>query len=317
MTNMQTIPVVDLKAMKNGTTADRAHFISTVGDALKDIGFFAVENHGVSTALIDKAYAVSQSFFEQEDQAKRKYEDLQLKGQRGFTSFGREHAKDAKAPDLKEFWHVGRELSPGSALNKVYPANLWPLEISEFKTTLQELFQQLESCAMTLLEACAIYLNEKPDLFKNVATDGNSILRIIHYPPISAESNPASIRASAHEDINLITLLCEATADGLELKKRDGTWLPIKAKRGQIVVDTGDMIQNMTNGVLKSTTHRVTNPDNSRERRFSMPFFVHPRSEVSLNPLESCVRIQGGKKLFPDITAGEYLSNRLKEIGLG
>lgn len=312
----QTIPVVSLKAYHEGSSNDRDRFISTVGNALTDIGFFSVEDHGVDMKLIDKAYSIAAEFFEMPEEKKKQYENLAIKGQRGYTSYGREHAKDSKAADLKEFWHVGRDLPPGHELNKVYPDNLWPKEIPEFKTVYLELFRQIETCAMTLLEACALYLGESKNRFTSIAENGNSILRIIHYPPIPAHRDPSSIRAGAHEDINLITLLCEATTGGLELLQRDGTWRPIHALKGQIVCDTGDMIQNLTNGVLKSTTHRVVNPDNSRERRFSMPFFMHPRAEASLNPLESCIKRQGGKKLFRDITAGEYLMERLKEIGL-
>ncbi|RYZ94179.1 MAG: isopenicillin N synthase family oxygenase, partial [Proteobacteria bacterium] len=230
--------------------------------------------------------------------------------------FGREHAKGQKAADLKEFWHVGRELADGNPLKSVYPANIWPTEIAEFKAVMVELYRQLDVCSMRLLEACSIYIGEQPDLLPAMAKDGNTILRVINYPKISETRDPASIRAGAHEDINFITLLCEATAGGLELLKRDGTWLPIHALKGQIIVDTGDMLQNLTNGLLKSTTHRVMNPDNSRERRFSMPYFVHPRSEVDLSPLAHSVQKTGGEKLFPPITAGQYLEQRLREIGL-
>jgi isopenicillin N synthase-like dioxygenase len=312
----QTIPVVSLKTYQQGSKNDQDRFISTVGDALTDLGFFSVEDHGVDMKLIDKAYGIAAEFFDLSEEKKKQYENLQIRGQRGYTSYGREHAKDSKAADLKEFWHVGRDLPPGHPLNKVYPDNLWPREIPEFKTVFLELFRQIEQCSMTLLEACALYVGEAKDRFTSIAENGNSILRIIHYPPIPQDRDPSSIRAGAHEDINLITLLCEATTGGLELLQRDGTWRPIHALKGQIVCDTGDMIQNLTNGVLKSTTHRVVNPDNSRERRFSMPFFMHPRAEASLNPLESCIKRQGGKKQFRDITAGEYLSERLKEIGL-
>jgi isopenicillin N synthase-like dioxygenase len=169
---------------------------------------------------------------------------------------------------------------------------------------------------MTLLEACGIYLGESKELLSNIAVDGDTILRIIHYPPIADDAEPASIRAGAHEDINLITLLCEATHGGLELLQRDNTWRPIHALKGQIVVDAGDMIQNLTNGALKSTTHRVVNPNNNRERRFSMPFFVHPRAEVSLKPLGSCVEKMGANPEFKSITARDFLMQRLKEIGL-
>lgn len=312
----QSIPVVDLNDFTKGSKQSKDKFVATVGDALVDIGFFAVENHGVDAGLIDTAYGAMTRFFDLTEAQKRAYEVKGLKGQRGFTSFGKEHAKDSDAPDLKEFWHVGRELPAGHSLTSVYPANIWPTEVPEFKDKMLKLYSQLEACSMRLLEACAIYVNESSDRFTSIAENGNTILRLINYPPIPANKNPASVRAAAHEDINLITLLCEATADGLELMERNGSWRPIKALRGQIVADAGDMLQNITNGFFKSTTHRVTNPDNSRERRFSVPYFVHPRSEASLSPLASCVKRTGGTKSFRDITAGEYLMQRLKEIGL-
>jgi isopenicillin N synthase-like dioxygenase len=312
----QTIPVVDLSHFLHGTSVQREAFIQELGDALKDCGFFALQNHGVDHRLIERAYELSALFFDQSEPAKKRYEEVKLKGQRGFTSFGREHAKGAKAADLKEFWHVGREFAPGHPLKNVYEPNIWPSEIPEFKEVMIELYRQLDTCSIHLLEACSIYMGEDPGLLPGMACDGNTILRIINYPQVPADRDPAAIRAGAHEDINFITLLCEATAGGLELLKRDGTWLPIHALKGQIIVDTGDMLQNLTNGLLKSTTHRVVNPDNSRERRFSMPFFVHPRSDVSLNPLSRSVEKTGGVKKYPDIGAGEYLNQRLKEIGL-
>lgn len=311
----QTIPVVDLNHFLKGTPSEKEKFVQEMGDALKDYGFFALQNHGVDHELIEEAYDLSASFFDQPEAVKKKYEDVALKGQRGFTSFGREHAKGAKAADLKEFWHVGRELPYGHALNAQYPPNFWPTEVPGFKPALLELYRQLDLCSARLLEACSLYIGERPNFLPDMATNGNTILRVINYPEVSEDRDPASIRAGAHEDINFITLLCEATAGGLELLRRDGTWLPIHALKGQIIVDTGDMLQNLTNGLLKSTTHRVVNPDNSRERRFSMPFFVHPRSEVSLNPLPQCIERMGAKS-YPDISAGEYLDQRLKEIGL-
>lgn len=312
----QTIPVVNLQDYLNGSPAQRDAFVKRMGDALKDFGFFALENHGVDYRLIEKAYQLAAGFFDLDEPTKKKYEDLELKGQRGFTSFGREHAKGQKAADLKEFWHVGRELAAGSPLRATYPANIWPTEIPEFKEVMVELYRQLDVCSMRLLEACSIYIGEAPELLPAMAKDGNTILRVINYPEIPESRDPASIRAGAHEDINFITLLCEATAGGLELLKRDGSWMPIHALKGQIIVDTGDMLQNLTNGLLKSTTHRVMNPDNSRERRFSMPFFVHPRSEVDLTPLPRSIEKTNGTKTFPNITAGEYLEQRLREIGL-
>lgn len=311
----QTIPVADLRDFQQGGAA-RDRFVQTIGAALVDIGFFALSGHGIDPGLIDKAYSVAQDFFMQPAELKQRYEVPGGKGQRGFISFGKEHAKDSLAPDLKEFWHVGQEFAPQHPLSKVYPPNLWPAEFPLFKSTLTELYKQLEVCALQLLQACAIFVGEVSGRFANMASDGNSILRIIHYPPIPAQAHPASIRAAAHEDINLITLLCEATAGGLELLERNGKWRPIHALKGQIVVDAGDMLQNITNGYLKSTTHRVVNPDNSRDRRFSMPFFVHPRSECALDPLPSCIAKTGGVKTYPDMTAGEYLNQRLREIGL-
>ncbi len=310
----QTIPVVDLKDYQ-GSPGAKQNFVQVMGDSLKEMGFFALQNHGVDYRLIEKAYKLSEAFFDLSVSQKKSYEELALNGQRGYTSFGREHAKDHKAPDLKEFWHVGRELARSHERFAEYPKNIWPTEIPEFKEVMLELFRQLDTCSMQLLEACSLYIGENVDFLPSLARDGNTILRIINYPEIPQDRDPQSIRAGAHEDINFITLLCEATAGGLELKKKDGTWLPIHALKGQIIVDTGDMLQNLTNGLLKSTTHRVVNPDNSRERRLSMPFFVHPRSEVDLSPLPRSIAKTGAEK-YPRISAGDYLDQRLREIGL-
>lgn len=304
----QTIPVVDLNLFIMGSSTAQAQFIETVGHALKEIGFFAVVNHGVDPELIARAYEVTQSFFELPDEVKRKYTDPALKGQRGFTPFGQEHAKNHDWPDLKEFWHIGRETSS-------FP-NLKPQEVPEFHPTLLLLYTQLEDCAQKLLHSLALYLEEPIDLFSQMIKEGDTILRVIHYPTLPPDAPVQSMRAAPHEDINLITLLCEATAPGLELLQRDGSWLPIQALPGQIIVDAGDMLQQITNGLFKSTTHRVTNPTQDRERRFSMPFFVHPQHTVDLSPLASCIALTGGDSLFPRITAGEYLHQRLQEIGL-
>ena len=181
---------------------------------------------------------------------------------------------------------------------------------------MKNVYKQLEECSLKILEACSLFLNEEKSLISEMAVKGNTILRLIHYPPIPEDAHPSSVRAAAHEDINLITLLIDATSSGLELLDRDGNWIPVVTPKGCIIVDSGDMLQNLTNGYYKATTHRVVNPDDSRSRRFSMPFFVHARSEVPLNPLTKCVEKTGGEKKFPDITAGEYLHQRLKEIGL-
>lgn len=311
----QTIPVVDLNDFHSSNPSMRKAFIKTLGDALVDLGFFAIENHGVDAGLIDKCYDLNNQFFRLDDAIKKSYEIESLKGQRGYISFGKEHAKDSASPDLKEFWHVGRDLAQDHELNNVYPKNIWPKEVSSFREGFLELYRQLDTCSMKILQAAALYLDLPEDRFTKISSLGNTILRLIHYPPIPENAHPASIRAAAHEDINLITLLCESTAPGLELLQRDGTWRPIHSLKGQIIGDAGDMLQNITNGFFKSTTHRVVNPDNSRERRFSMPFFIHPESNADLSPLEECIRLTGGTKQYESITAGEYLNRRLEEIG--
>lgn len=302
----QTIPVVDLQLFLRGDPSQQQTFIATLGQALETLGFFAVVNHGVDRDLIQQAYHQAEAFFQRSDDVKLRYEDAALNGQRGFTRFGKEHAKDHPAPDLKEFWHVGREN---------HLANLDPIETPEFCPVMNQLYQQLDQCAVTLLEACALYLEEPRSFLSNMTTSADSILRIIHYPPIPEDADPASLRSAPHEDINLITLLCEATDSGLELLQRDGTWLAIPNIPGQIIVDSGDMLQQLTNGLLKSTTHRVVN-HGDRDRRFSMPFFVHPVAKTDLTPLPSCITKTGNEMKFPKITAGEYLQQRLAEIGL-
>lgn len=314
MTSAQTIPVLGLQDF-HANSSQRTAFVAAVGKALAKIGFFAVVNHGVSSDLIRAAYQAAEAFFALPEEAKRHYEKPELNGQRGFTSFGKEHAKDHPYPDLKEFWHVGRELTQGDALSDRPLANLIPTEVPEFHPLMVQLYAQLEACAVELLQACALYLGEPETLFSDMIEGSDTILRIIHYPPIPDSAHPASLRSAPHEDINLITLLCESTAAGLELLQRNGDWLPVKALPGQIIVDSGDMLQQLTNGRLKSTTHRVVNPSNDRDRRFSMPFFVHPRPEVDLTPLPGCVA-SVGKQLFPSISAGAYLRQRLQEIGL-
>jgi isopenicillin N synthase-like dioxygenase len=303
----QTIPVVSLKDFRSDSLDHQQAFASTIGKALEEIGFFAVVDHDVDANLIRNAYRVAQAFFELPEPIKLQYEDPKLNGQRGFTRFRREHAKDHAVPDLKEFWHMGR------ASNF---ANIRPKEVSEFHDVMSELYLQLDACAATLLEACALYLGEARSFIRDLTEGGDTILRVIHYPPIPEDVDASSLRAAPHEDINLITLLCEATASGLEVLQRDGTWLAISPVKGQIIVDSGDMLQHLTNGLLKSTTHRVTNPAQSYDRRFSIPFFVHANAKTDLTPLQGCVARTGGVAKFPPITAGEYLQHRLQEIGL-
>ena len=314
----QTIPVLDLTRFVNASEEERAEFVAALGESLNTLGFFALENHGVDPALIKRAYELCDLFFSQPTEVKERYEFKELMGQRGFTSFGREHAKGQPAPDLKEFWHVGREF-PEKHLAADYGPNIWPLTgdcPSDFRAVFLELYRQLEVCSVSLLQACSLYLGEVESFLPGMSESGDTILRVIHYPPVPEERDPASVRAAAHEDINLITLLCEATDEGLELLDRNGAWRPIRALKGQIIVDAGDMIQNLTNGLLKSTTHRVTNPNNVKSRRFSLPFFVHPRAEADLSPRPKCIERTKGSAQYPEITARQFLRQRLAEIGL-
>lgn len=316
MTTAQTIPVLSLQdftSSPKGSEKSQA-FVAAFGEALSNVGFFALIDHGIEQRIIDAAYAATEAFFALPEATKAQYEISDLNGQRGFTCFGKEHAKDSEAPDLKEFWHLGRDRLVENPTD--YPDNIWPREVPQFQPVMATLFQQLETCASHLMEACALYLNLPADFFTTQVAEGHTILRVIHYPPIPGDATPASQRAAPHEDINLITLLCEATTPGLELLKPDGEWLSVQTLPGQIVVDTGDMLQSLTNGLLKSTTHRVVNPNSSRDRRFSMPFFVHPRPEFDLTPLPECVERTGKAAKYPAQTAGEYLHQRLKEIGL-
>ncbi|MEM9947564.1 MAG: 2-oxoglutarate and iron-dependent oxygenase domain-containing protein [Cyanobacteria bacterium P01_D01_bin.36] len=308
----KTIPVLDLQDFTSGKNADA--FVEAFGQALAEFGFFTLVNHGVEQRIIDAAYGAAEAFFALHESTKHQYEIADLKGQRGFTSFGTEHAKDSSAPDLKEFWHLGREKPTANPVS--YPANIWPREVPHFRLVMATLFEQLENCAAELMRACAQYLQQPNDFFTTQISEGQTILRVIHYPPIPENVTPNSQRAAPHEDINLITLLCEATSPGLELLTKNGKWLPIQTLPGQIIVDTGDMLQSLSNGLLKSTTHRVVNPNSSRDRRFSMPFFVHPRPEFDLTPLPYCVQETGGDPAYPKQTAGKYLEQRLKEIGL-
>ena len=310
--SQNTIPIADLNDFFAEDDEKQQRFVETVGSSLRDVGFFALVGHGLSDQFIQSAYASSEDLFLKDDSYKKQYELAELKGQRGFISFGKEHAKNSSAPDLKEFWHIGQEDS-----QQDYPDNIWPDDLPQFKPTMLELFNKLEQASFSVLEACSLFIREDKNLLRDMAVDGNTILRLIHYPPIAADAHPASIRAAAHEDINLITLLIDASTPGLELLDREGNWMPVVTPNNSIIIDSGDMLQNVTNGYFKATTHRVTNPQDSRSRRFSMPFFVHARSEVSLQPLASSLTLTGDQQRYPDITAGAYLAQRLKEIGLG
>ncbi|MCF6402140.1 isopenicillin N synthase family oxygenase [Chitinophaga filiformis] len=312
----QSIPVVDLAAFTSGDAASKAAFVEQLGKAYEEVGFVAVKNHGISDELIAKLYKYVQLFFTLPAETKRSYEIPELAGQRGYTSFGKEHAKGYEAPDLKEFFQFGQTVEDDDPISNEYPPNVAVKEIPAFSPTFFDAYRAFEKSGKALLQAIAIYLGLDEHYFDEYIHNGNSILRAIHYPPITQE--PASaIRAEQHEDINLITLLVGASADGLQILDKQDNWVPVTSLPEQIVVNVGDMLQRLTNNRLKSTTHRVVNPprDMWHTSRFSIPFFLHPKSEMPLNALESCVTDENPLAYEP-ITAGEYLDERLREIGL-
>lgn len=306
------VPNLSLMSYVNGSSNDQVKFVNDIMTGLKDYGFIILTDHLVDQKKVDRAYDLLKQFYALPEETKMKYCGNNA-GQRGYTPFKKEHAKDSKFGDLKEFWHVGRELAASSQYKGVYPENVWPTEIAEFQTVMMELYAAMDKTSVVLLEAIGKGLDVPQNFFSDMVNDGNSIIRAIHYPPTTNQDTKNSVRAAAHEDINLITLLVGATDSGLELLDRDGTWLPVSSKPGEIVVDTGDMMSRLTNDVLPATTHRVVNPDDSNTTRYSMPFFVHPHSEAVLSCLPSCV---GNAAKYPDITAGAFLIQRLKEIGL-
>lgn len=314
-----TIPRLDLNTYINGTAEERKQFSNDIGKAFNETGFVTITNHGLSKELIDKLYDQVKALFAEPDAVKQQYEIPGLAGQRGYTGKGKETAKGFKTPDLKEFWQIGQTVTDDDALKAQYPDNVTVNELPEFNPTTIEVYKKLETAGKHLLRAIAVYLELPENYFDDKVHNGNSILRTLHYFPITdPDSVPDdAVRAGAHEDINLITLLIGASADGLELLTRDNTWFPVKAYGEDLVVNVGDMLQRLTNNKLKSTTHRVVNPPRELMKfsRFSVPFFLHPKSGMDLTSLDSCIDEQH-PKLYTDITAGEYLDERLREIGL-
>jgi isopenicillin N synthase-like dioxygenase len=299
------IPVVDL-----------ADFVEELGKAYEDVGFVAVKNHGIPVQLIADLYKYVQQFFSLPSEKKKQFENPELAGQRGYTSFGKEHAKGSDAPDLKEFFQYGQVVPQDHKLKSEYPDNVKVDDIPGFNETLFKAYRAFEKSGKSLLQAIALYLDLDEHYFDDFVTEGNSIVRAIHYPPITSEPKSA-IRAEQHEDINLITLLVGASADGLQIFTKNNEWINVTSLPDQIVVNVGDMLQRLTNNKLKSTTHRVVNPPRElwHTSRFSIPFFLHPKSAMSLTSLGSCVD-EKNPKVYMDITAGEYLEERLREIGL-
>lgn len=316
------IPSLDLADFVSGDAERKAQFVKQLGEAYQNIGFIALRNHGLSDELTEALYAATQEFFSLPDEVKQKYENPELAGQRGYVGKGKEKAKGFNTGDLKEFYHVGQELSdiPDSdPIKSEYPENIFPAEVPDFKEVSLEAYRKLEAAGKQVLRAIAVHLGLEENYFDEKVKHGNSILRPIHYFPIeNPDSVPAdAVRAAEHGDINLITLLMGASADGLQVLRRDGQWIPITALPEQVIVNVGDMLARLTNNKLKSTIHRVVNPPRElmHTSRYSIPFFMHPRSEMDLTCLESCID-EKNPKAYPDATAGEYLNERLVELGL-
>ena len=313
------VPSVDLEDFTADDAARQENFVRTLGDAFKNIGFVAVKNHGLSDAVTQKLYRSIEQFFDLPEAVKTRYEVEGLGGQRGYTAKGKEHAKGRKVGDLKEFYHVGQEIAEVDAARLGYPQNIFPQEIPEFEAATVEAYKTLEAAGRQILRAIALYLELDEFYFDRQVHFGNSILRPIHYFPIADPQDiPAdAVRAAAHGDINLITLLMGASAEGLQILRQDGKWIPVTTLGDRIVVNVGDMLERLTNKKLRSTVHRVVNPaeDLWNTPRYSIPFFMHPVSEMNLAVLPSCINEQHPKQ-FADITAGEFLNQRLREIGL-
>ncbi len=303
----RVIPTVDVSQFLGGNEAEKAEFVKELGTAFSSVGFVGIINHGVAQTLIDDFYTAAKAFFALPRAVKNQYEIPELAGQRGFTSFGKEHAKHTDVADLKEFYQLGQA--------KVIP-NVEVVELPEFVQLGIELYQSFETAGAALLQAIALYLNLPEDYFDAKIEEGSSILRAIHYPPITKEPESA-IRAEQHEDINLITLLVGASAGGLQLLNKQDEWLSVIPEANEIVVNVGDMLQRLTNNYLRSTTHRVVNPPREMWHlpRLSIPFFLHPRAEMDLTSLPNCIT-EDRPLAYEPITAGDYLDERLREIGL-
>lgn len=303
------VPELSLKAFTHGDAAARDAFSHDLMGGLQRFGFVILKDHNVSEALLERAYGLAEVLFALPEETKRGWAG----GMRGYTPFGTEHAKDSKLPDLKEFWQIGHEAVPATADREIFPPNIWPKGLAEFRETFQALFSGLNETGRLLLQALAPRLDLPEHWFDDKVEHGTSLLRVLHYPPVADDTPVGAVRSAAHEDINFITILVAARGAGLQLLDRDGTWLPVETEPRNLIVDSGDMLQRLTNGVIPSTTHRVVNPEGPNVSRYSMPFFMHPTLETSLDALPSCL---GDGAKWPATTAGEFLDERLRAIGL-
>jgi isopenicillin N synthase-like dioxygenase len=305
---MRCVPELSLTDFTHGGAQRTRAFSQQFSEGLREYGFIVLREHNVEADLLEQAYQLAAAVFARPEIEKRRY----MGGLRGYTPFGVEHAKDNPYPDLKEFWQIGRELGAQTATSEFAAPNIWPDEPRDFRPAFTRLFSVLNETGCILLRALAPTLGLTEDYFEPLVRNGDSVLRVLHYPAIPAGSDPKSVRSAAHEDINLLTILVAAKGAGLELLDRDGSWLPIMTEANALIVDSGDMMARLTNNVIPATTHRVVNADSDRSR-YSMPFFMHPTADTSLACLSSCA---GDGPRYTAITAGEYLRQRLKEIGL-
>ena len=327
---MQQIPTLDIRRFDDAhgsasaargrtpeAASDRDAFVAELGATYREWGFAGIRGHGIAQSLIDGAYDAFVRFFALPTEVKMHYHLKGTGGARGYTPFGIETAKDSRYPDLKEFYHIGREIPRDSRFAANMPPNVWPREIPEFRERGYALYTALDALGTRVLRALALHIGLSEHFFDDKVDVGNSILRPIHYPPITTPDIP-NVRAGAHEDINFITLLVGASAAGLEVKSRAGEWVPFTSAADTIVVNIGDMLQRLTNHVYPSTTHRVTNPPGERSRapRCSVPFFLHPNPDVVLDPLPTCITAENPCRYDDSITAHEYLMQRLREIKL-
>ena len=313
---MNQIPSLDLRDFLSEDANRKEEFVQSIGKAFQEIGFCAVKGHLLSDDLVERLYKQIKLFFDLPYEVKAKYEFPQYSGQRGYVSFGKESAKGSKHGDLKEYWHFGQYIEEAEKEKYNYFPNVYVEELSEFNEVGREVYSTLEKTAKHILRALALYLNIEEDYFDKYIKNGNSILRPIHYPPILEDPKEA-VRASAHGDINLITLLMGAHGKGLQVQHSNGDWIDAVASEDELMINIGDMLSRHTNNLLKSTVHRVVNPDREllKKSRYSIPFFMHPVSEMKLNVLESCISDESPKS-FDDITAGDFLNERLVELGL-
>jgi isopenicillin N synthase-like dioxygenase len=305
----EKVPELSLAQFLQGDAATRARFSRALMSSLQRFGFVIIRDHSVPVALLDRAYSLAQQLFALEPPLKLQHRG----GLRGYTPLGTEHAKNSRFPDLKEFWQIGRDPPRDAHYDAQFPPNVWPAALPEFRATFTALYAGLDATGQALLQALAPELDLPTNYFDARVANGNSVLRLIHYPPIPADADPRCVRSAAHEDINFLTILVAARGSGLQLLDRDGEWLPVETRAQNLIVDSGDMLARLTNDVIPSTTHRVVNPEGPNASRYSMPFFMHPTDDTSLECLPSCI---GSGAKYTATTAGEFLAERLREIGL-